>query len=726
MTLVDTEVGDRREQQSTRLTVLVPTRNEAENVDEVVDRVTAALTRAALTFELLFVDDSDDATAARIMARAMGDERVRLIHRPLSERHGGLAGAVVQGTRAARGSVVVVMDGDLQHPPESIPPLVAPVLTGVSTVAVASRYCPGGSATGLGGPGRRLASLVARGVVHASFRDLREVSDPCGGFFAFRADLLDGVELTPDGYKILLEVLVRSGTTSVAEIPYRFHARTKGSSKFGRRETQRFFGHVRALRGGAFVGSWSGRIALVIVLAYLAVQGVLITAGGLRGPFLDEGIYITAGLRTWQGYAISDGYLTWFAGSLFWPVVAGAANALGGLVMTRLVGAALMAVGCWGSARASRDLFGTSAQPWTAAILVVSGPVLALGHLAVYDVLAVALVGLSLASVARVAVSSHRLWPVLAAVCLSGAVLAKYPTAALLVPIVAVLYLVRRDRFVMDGLLFGFVFTAIQLAAFLPARDQLARFVSWRVENNPAFGVTRSMIAYEAALFLLPLAVVAFAGALQHGPGRRIRLVMSLTLLVFPTYHILIGNSVGAPKHVVYGMLLAAPVAGSFVGRVAQSRRAVAAIAVVAIAGLGIGGWAQMRQLDRTWVDTSAAGRYLQENVVAGDVLYLGNKWPLLPALYNDGPLDDLEGVWDPYRVSHEPDPPDLCSVDWFVDEENSTGWDEATRSALAACGTFERVYEGEGVLTNLAPSLEYVSWSAGVVVWHNTAREAS
>ncbi len=81
----------------------------------------------------------------------------------------------------------------------------------------------------------------------------------------------------------------------------------------------------------------SGQLALAL---FFAAQAAIVL-GRPTGPFLDESIYIVAGRRTLEGHAQADAYLTWFAGSLIWPILAGAANALAGLEGARLLAAAL-------------------------------------------------------------------------------------------------------------------------------------------------------------------------------------------------------------------------------------------------------------------------------------------------------------------------------------------------------------------------------------------------
>jgi dolichol-phosphate mannosyltransferase len=218
----------------TMVSVVVPTRNESDNLDALVARTAAALAPVPWTWELLVVDDSDDDTPDRVRAAARSGRPVRLLHRPPHARADGLAGAVDAGFRDAAGSVLAVMDADLQHPPEVLPELVGAVLDEGADVAVASRYCHGSAVDatdGLDGRWRRVVSRACRWPVWLTRPRLRQVRDPLGGFFALRREVLQDAQLRPAGFKILLEVLGRGRWEHVREVPYRFAPREAGSSK---------------------------------------------------------------------------------------------------------------------------------------------------------------------------------------------------------------------------------------------------------------------------------------------------------------------------------------------------------------------------------------------------------------------------------------------------------------------------------------------------------------
>jgi glycosyltransferase involved in cell wall biosynthesis len=228
--------------------IIVPTRNESVNVVRLIERLSPALAPLDCNWHVLFVDDSEDDTPTTVRRLARDGWPAKVIHRPQGFRTGGLSGAVVSGIVNCEADVLVVMDADLQHPPEVVADLVRPLLDGSIDITVATRYSGGGGGGGLDGAWRKLVSRASRHLTHAMFREVREISDPCGGFFAFKRSVVAGVYLQPGGFKILMEILVRGNWTSAHEVPYLFASRRYGESKTSFKEGIAFLGHMRRLR----------------------------------------------------------------------------------------------------------------------------------------------------------------------------------------------------------------------------------------------------------------------------------------------------------------------------------------------------------------------------------------------------------------------------------------------------------------------------------------------
>src|SRR3954453_19104006 len=125
------------------VSIVVPTLNEAENIEPLVRQIMAADPHCA---EILFVDDgSTDGTRGRIRTLATGYP-MRLIERDHPTL--GLSGAVIAGARAASGEILIVMDADLSHPPAEIPSLLTPLIDGRADMVIGSRYVAGATTPG--------------------------------------------------------------------------------------------------------------------------------------------------------------------------------------------------------------------------------------------------------------------------------------------------------------------------------------------------------------------------------------------------------------------------------------------------------------------------------------------------------------------------------------------------------------------------------------------------
>ncbi|MBV2356484.1 glycosyltransferase family 2 protein [Streptomyces sp. J2-1] len=232
------------------VTIVVPTFNESANVGQLLHRITESVP-SRLPLEVVFVDDSTDDTP-EVIRRAARDcpFPVTVLHR--AEPVGGLGGAVVEGLKAATSEWVVVMDGDCQHPPSLVPELVATGERSGAALVVASRYLKGGSRAGLAGNYRVAVSRAATWLTKSLFpRRLRGISDPMSGFFAVRRGAITAEVLQPLGYKILLELAVRSRPRQVAEVPFVFQDRFAGESKSTAAEGLRFLRHLAGLRAAS-------------------------------------------------------------------------------------------------------------------------------------------------------------------------------------------------------------------------------------------------------------------------------------------------------------------------------------------------------------------------------------------------------------------------------------------------------------------------------------------
>ena len=247
-----------------RLSVVIPTRNEAGNVAVLQERLAVAL--AGIDHEIIIVDDSnDDVSRPALAEAAASDPSWRVIERSAREQT-GLGSAVVEGLRIAQGDAVCVMDGDLQHPPELIPRLLEQVEEGAD-MAVASRYMPGGSRAGLGGFSRVVVSRAATVVAKLLFHEARKTSDPLTGFFCCRRSAMAGLEFRPLGFKVLLEVLVCGHNLKVVDVPLTFLSRHAGESKATTRQGMLYLHHIWSLFVYIPGSARSAKLAIVTALS---------------------------------------------------------------------------------------------------------------------------------------------------------------------------------------------------------------------------------------------------------------------------------------------------------------------------------------------------------------------------------------------------------------------------------------------------------------------------
>jgi dolichol-phosphate mannosyltransferase len=210
-----------------KLALIIPTLNEAGNIVHVLNHVRSVLDTTGIAYEIIVVDDSSsDGTGDLVSAEALKDTRIRLLERK-GER--GLSGAVLDGWRSTDADVLGVMDADLQHPPELLPQLFQAIVDG-RDLAIGSRYTAGGG-TGKWNPIRKLISTMATAVTWPIQQRGARASDPMSGFFMVRRTSVDKIEFQRNGFKLLLEVLVRGRIHSVKEIPFSFGTRYRGASK---------------------------------------------------------------------------------------------------------------------------------------------------------------------------------------------------------------------------------------------------------------------------------------------------------------------------------------------------------------------------------------------------------------------------------------------------------------------------------------------------------------
>ena len=218
------------------LTIVVPTFNEAPNIEELVRRLGDVL--GGVEWEVVFVDDdSPDGTADLVRRLARENRRVRVLHR-IGRR--GLSSACVEGMLSSAAPYLAVMDADLQHDEALLPRMLGVLREDAADLVVGSRYVAEGSVAGWD-ERRQLISRFATRLAHLVAR--APIADPMSGFFMLRRDVLhDAVHrLSAIGFKILLDIMASTPRPlRLRELPYTFRDRRAGESKLDNRAVQDF------------------------------------------------------------------------------------------------------------------------------------------------------------------------------------------------------------------------------------------------------------------------------------------------------------------------------------------------------------------------------------------------------------------------------------------------------------------------------------------------------
>jgi len=254
---------------SSLVSVIVPTLNEADNIDPLLTRLTDVLRRSGNPFEILIADGgSTDDTGAKT-GRWSPRAPVRFI---AANSGRGICGDVLVAARESQGDVIVVMDADLSHPAERVPALVEPLLDGSSDMVIGSRYIPGGETPDW--PWTRRMLSRGAGLIAWPFVD---VGDPTSGFFAVRRQALLDVDAKADGFKIALEVMLgRHRDLRITEVPISFRDRSHGQSKMSLAQVGTYLRRLAALLGG-LVGT-----ATVTQFALVGLLGILVDLGAFQ------------------------------------------------------------------------------------------------------------------------------------------------------------------------------------------------------------------------------------------------------------------------------------------------------------------------------------------------------------------------------------------------------------------------------------------------------------
>ena len=228
------------------LSVVIPTFNESYGISKILRSLYSSLTELQIKFEIILVDDDSPDNTWEIAAELLEEIPELTVIRRVGAK--GLATAVICGWQCSNGRLLGVMDGDGQHPVGVVKDLFTVFSDKNNEVAIASRYLPHGgikkwslSRRLLSRGAQTLGQLLLPGAIGT-------INDPMSGFFIVKRSIITKTELDPVGYKILLEILARSQTNKIQEVPYVFLERSSGKSKVALSHYSSYLRHLLRLR----------------------------------------------------------------------------------------------------------------------------------------------------------------------------------------------------------------------------------------------------------------------------------------------------------------------------------------------------------------------------------------------------------------------------------------------------------------------------------------------
>jgi dolichol-phosphate mannosyltransferase len=213
-----------------KISIIIPTYNESNNIIEILKQIKNSIPKNIISQTIVVDDNSPDGTG-RIVEdyiknfKKITNHTIDVIHRTAKT---GLSSAIFNGIQAATGETIIVMDADHSHPPQIIPKMIENLKKSHCDIVIASRYVKGGQIKDWT-ISRKMISKIATKIAKL-FLNV-EPKDPMSGFFAFKKNILKNSKFDLLGYKILLEMLVKTKNVKIMEIPYTFTDRKIGQSK---------------------------------------------------------------------------------------------------------------------------------------------------------------------------------------------------------------------------------------------------------------------------------------------------------------------------------------------------------------------------------------------------------------------------------------------------------------------------------------------------------------
>ncbi|MGD9345067.1 MAG: glycosyltransferase family 2 protein [Candidatus Aminicenantes bacterium] len=306
-----------------QISIVVPFYNEEENIEELYDQLSRVLKRLDLSYELIFIDDGSTDRSHELLVRVFeSDKTVKIIR---LRKNFGQTAALQAGFDHAKGEIIISMDGDLQHDPEDIPKLLAPMAEGFD---IASGWRKERKDHFLL---RRFPSWVANRIMR--LLSGVKIHDFGTTFKAYRREVLEGIRLYGELHRFIPALISRTGV-KITEVPIKNVVRQKGKSKYGLSRVRRvlfdlitvkfiisfidrplqFFGLIGMIFGGIgftialiltvgfYAFGWSIRDNLgnLILGVFLMILGLQFVMTGLLAEIISRIYFTTHEMRIYS------------------------------------------------------------------------------------------------------------------------------------------------------------------------------------------------------------------------------------------------------------------------------------------------------------------------------------------------------------------------------------------------------------------------------------------
>ena len=307
-------MAERRNNQA-QISILIPTYNESKNIIDILKSIGEHLPKNILTQTIVIDDNSPDGTGNLVEeyiknVKKIAGNTIDIIHRKAKQ---GLSSAILNGIQNATGDTIIVMDSDCSHPPSIIPKMIDLLKQSQCDIVIASRYITGGGIQGWSLK-RKLISKVATKIAKKGLGVKQR--DPMSGFFAFKRNIINGLKFDAIGYKMLLEILVKTKGATVKEIPYTFTDRKFGSSKLGFSTIIDYAKAVwKLFRSGKNVGNQEKRTSIRFLSK--AARFYTVGASGLGVNYLMSLLFASGIADFWYLHANLIGIFTSISSNFF-------------------------------------------------------------------------------------------------------------------------------------------------------------------------------------------------------------------------------------------------------------------------------------------------------------------------------------------------------------------------------------------------------------------------